>query len=71
MAMINIDNWLIESGLQTRMVLQVHDELIFEVPPLEEAVVTPKIKEMMENAYPLSVPLEVNISFGKNWGEAK
>jgi len=70
-AMINIDKWLIESGLQTRMILQVHDELIFEVPPLEEAVVTPKIKELMENAYPLSVPLEVKISFGKNWGEAK
>ncbi|MDP1808489.1 MAG: DNA polymerase I [Actinomycetota bacterium] len=70
-AMINIDRWLIEAGLQTRMVLQVHDELIFEVPPLEEAVVTPKIKELMENAYPLSVPLEVKISFGKNWGEAK
>lgn len=71
MAMINIDKWLLDAGLQTRMVLQVHDELIFEVPPLEEAVVTSKIKEMMENAYPISVPLEVKISFGKNWGEAK
>lgn len=70
-AMINIDNWLLESGLQTRMVLQVHDELIFEVPPLEEAVVTPKVKELMESAVSLSVPLKVKISFGRNWGETK
>jgi DNA polymerase-1 len=71
LAMIKIDDWLLESGLQTRMVLQVHDELIFEVPPLEEAVVTAKVKELMENAVSLSVPLEVKLSFGKNWGETK
>ena len=70
-AMINIDSYLVSAGLQTRMVLQVHDELVFEVPPLEESVVTPKIESLMENAFSLSVPLEVNISFGKNWDEAK
>ncbi len=69
-AMINIDAYLMEAGMQTRMVLQVHDELVFEVPPLEEAVAAPKIKELMETAYPLSVPVEVKMSFGKNWGEA-
>ena len=70
-AMINIDSYLDSAGLQTRMVLQVHDELVFEVPPLEEGVVTPKIESLMENAFSLSVPLEVNMSFGRNWDEAK
>ncbi len=70
-AMINIDSYLVSAGLQTRMVLQVHDELVFEVPPMEESVVTPKIESLMKNAFSLSVPLEVNISFGKNWDEAK
>ncbi len=71
LAMIDIDSWLTESGLQTRMVLQVHDELIFEVPPLEEAIVKSEVGPRMENAYELSVPLEVNLAFGRNWGEAK
>jgi DNA polymerase I len=71
LAMINIDNYLSESGLQTRMVLQVHDELIFEVPPLEESAAQKEIKRLMENAYTLSVPLEVNLAFGRNWGETK
>ncbi len=71
LAMINIDAFLAESGLQTRMVLQVHDELVFEVPPMEESIVTPKIVEFMEDAYKLSVPLEVKVCFGRNWDEAK
>ncbi len=70
-AMIDIDRWLRASGLQTRMVLQVHDELIFEVPPLEEAVVVEEVEMRMRGAYELSVPLEVNLAFGSNWGEAK
>lgn len=70
-AMIDIDRWLQKSGLQTRMVLQVHDELIFEVPPLEEGIVESEVRTRMENAYQLSVPLEVNLAFGRNWGEAK
>jgi DNA polymerase I len=71
LAMINIDNYLSDSGLQTRMVLQVHDELIFEVPLLEESAAAKEIKRLMENAYALSVPLEVNLAFGGNWGETK
>ena len=71
LAMIDIDGWLQASGLQTRMVLQVHDELIFEVPPLEEAVVAPEIERRMRDVFELSVPLEVNLAFGRNWGEAK
>ena len=71
LAMIDIDRWLQASGLQTRMVLQVHDELIFEVPPLEETVVAPEIETRMRDVFELSVPLEVNLAFGRNWGEAK
>jgi len=71
LAMIDIDDYLVSSGLQTRMVLQVHDELVFEVPPLEEHVAPPRIEELMTNAYPLSVPLKVNLVLGRNWGEAK
>ena len=59
------------SGLQSRMVLQVHDELIFEVPPLEESVVLAEVAQRMQDAYQLTVPLEVNLAFGSNWGEAK
>jgi DNA polymerase-1 len=70
-AMIDIDRWLMESGLQSRMVLQVHDELIFEVPPLEEAVLADEVGQRMRHAFPLTVPLEVNMAFGRNWGEAK
>ncbi len=70
-AMINIEKKLTENGLMTRMVLQVHDELIFEVPALETAVATPLIKKEMEEAYALTPSLIVNISSGPNWLEAK
>ncbi|KKM55395.1 hypothetical protein LCGC14_1552680, partial [marine sediment metagenome] len=70
-AMINIEKKLTENGLMTRMVLQVHDELIFEVPALETAVATPLIKKEMEEAYALTPSLIVNISSGSNWLEAK
>ncbi len=70
-AMINIEKKLTENGLMTRMVLQVHDELIFEVPALETAVATPLIKKEMEEAYALTPSLIVNINSGPNWLEAK
>jgi DNA polymerase-1 len=59
------------SGYQAKLLLQVHDELVFEVPPDEVAELQPKIKAAMESALELSVKLEVDIHTGKNWMEAK
>jgi len=56
---------------QARLLLQVHDELVFEVPPNEWEELQPKIRETMESAVELSVPLVVDVSEGKNWMEAK
>jgi len=56
---------------QAQLLLQVHDELVFEVPPDEIEELQPKIKAAMESALDLSVKLEVDIHTGKNWMEAK
>ena len=53
------------------MILQVHDELVFEVPEEELKQVAPMIKEAMEETFPLSVPLVVELKVGKSWGEMK
>jgi DNA polymerase-1 len=55
--------------MQAKMVLQVHDELVFEVPDAEVAALRPVVKRLMEQAYPLSVPLEVDVKTGRHWGE--
>jgi len=68
-AMLDLHRALHERGLATRMILQVHDELVFEVPQEELPVVIPLVREMMESAYPLRVPLKVDLSVGPNWGE--
>ena len=69
-AMINIHRRLNQDGLRTRMLLQVHDELVFEVPEEELDAVIPMVREQMEGIYPLSVPLKVDINKGRNWDEA-
>ncbi|MCJ8167174.1 DNA polymerase I [Pontibacter sp. E15-1] len=69
-AMIHIQDYLKQEKLQTRMILQVHDELLFDVPKEEVEIVTPKIVELMTNALPLSVPMEVGLGVGENWLEA-
>jgi DNA polymerase-1 len=69
-AMINIWNGLKKQRLKTRMILQVHDELLFEVPENEIEDAKKLIKCGMENAIKLSVPLKVDIGAGKNWAEA-
>ncbi|HJM36015.1 MAG TPA: DNA polymerase [Acidimicrobiales bacterium] len=51
--------------------MQVHDEVILEVPPEEEEHVLEKVPEIMKNAYDLRVDLEVNMSFGSTWADAK
>ncbi|MBF0463967.1 MAG: DNA polymerase I [Nitrospirae bacterium] len=68
LAMINLHTKT--RGLKTKMVLQVHDELVFEVPESELEAATAIIKAEMENCYPLRVPLTVDIGVGKNWAEA-
>ncbi|MBC3539371.1 DNA polymerase I [Rufibacter sediminis] len=69
-AMINIDQWLRDEKLASRMILQVHDELVFDVLKEELPVVQPKIEELMKNAFPLSVPMEVGLGTGENWLQA-
>lgn len=66
-AMIRLSHAL--QTFQGEMILQIHDELIFEVPDEEIESIAPLVKKIMETALPLDVPLEVNISIGKNWAE--
>jgi DNA polymerase-1 len=69
-AMINIDQKLTEKKLKTKMLLQVHDELIYESPNDELDLVIPIIKKEMESAIETQVPLVVEVGMGKNWLEA-
>ena len=71
LAMIKIDERLKEDNLKTKMLLQVHDELIFDVPDEELEKVKDIVREIMENVYKLSVPLKVEIDYGRDWYEAK
>ena len=66
-AMIRIDEAVRDRNLKSRMTLQVHDELVFEVPEEELDVMRSLVREYMEKVYPLSVPLVVEIGAGKNW----
>lgn len=66
-AMINIHRWIETEKLQTRMILQVHDELVFDAPKEELEYIKPKIAELMKTALPLSVPMEVGMGTGENW----
>jgi DNA polymerase-1 len=67
LAMIRIDAAIRERGLQSRMTLQVHDELVFEVPEAEVESLRDLVRKEMEEVYPLAVPLVVEIGVGKNW----
>jgi DNA polymerase I len=69
-AMISIWKRLKNSGLKTRMILQIHDELLFEVPAVELDTVSKMIRDEMEHALTLSVPLHVEVGQGSNWAEA-
>lgn len=69
LAMIKIDHLFKKNHLKSFLILQIHDELIFEVEEEELESVKKIVKETMESIYPMKVPLKVNISVGKNWGE--
>ncbi|HFI0143022.1 TPA: DNA polymerase I [Streptococcus suis] len=70
-AMINLDKTIEEAGLSTRMLLQVHDEIVLEVPKAELETVKKLVKEIMESAIALSVPLIADENDGQTWYEAK
>jgi DNA polymerase-1 len=69
-AMIDIHRWMQESQVKSRMILQVHDELIFEVPENEITLMKEKVAAMMEGVIQLKAPLTVDIGVAKNWAEA-
>jgi len=69
-AMINIQNKIMEEGYRTKIILQVHDELVFEFPESELATIEKLVRCEMEGALELSVPIVVDIVCGKNWDEA-
>ncbi len=69
MAMIEIDKDILEKNLEGQMILQIHDELIFEVPEDELVSFEKIVKKRMEQVLQLNIPIEVHISIGKNWGE--
>lgn len=69
-AMIEVDKAIKEAGLASRMLLQVHDELLFEVAPGERELLEALAREKMGGAYPLDVPLEVSVGYGRSWDAA-
>jgi DNA polymerase-1 len=69
-AMIHIARRLVAEGLKTRMLLQVHDELVFDVPHMELEIVSALVRQEMEGAVEISVPLLVEVGSGHNWREA-
>jgi DNA polymerase-1 len=69
-AMLRVDQALRESGLKSRMLLQVHDELVFDVAPGEREALAELVRREMGAAYPLSVPMEVSIGVGRDWNGA-
>ena len=70
-AMVNVYNRLKKECPDCKLIMQVHDELILDAPISEQELAGKILKEEMENALKLSVPLTVEVSFGKNWYEAK
>jgi DNA polymerase-1 len=66
-AMLNVDTEITKHGLKSRLLLQVHDELILEVAQGEEEKLKEIVSKQMSNAYKLNVPLDVNIGIGNSW----
>jgi DNA polymerase-1 len=69
-AMLNVDRAIESAGLASRMLLQVHDELVFEVAPGEQQTLEALVREQMGSAADLTVPLDVSVGFGRSWHEA-
>ena len=71
LAMVKVYKALKENNLKTKMIIQVHDELIFDVPKEELEKVKQIVTQIMDNVTKLSVPLDIDINMGQNWAEAK
>jgi len=71
LAMVRVDEALRRENLQSRLILQVHDELLLECPPDEAEHAAALLKQCMEEVIQLSVPLTVEVHAGSNWAEAK
>ncbi|MBO4789667.1 MAG: DNA polymerase I, partial [Oxalobacter sp.] len=70
LAMIAVDKWISTENLKSKMIMQVHDELILEVPENELAIVRKRLPEIMSQAATLDVPLIADVGYGLNWDEA-
>ena len=70
LAMIQVQKWLNESSLKTLLIMQVHDELVFEVPAAELDSVKAKVPELMQSVTTLELPLVVELGVGDNWDKA-
>ena len=68
-AMLGIPSSLERSGLKTRMLLQVHDEIVLECPKAELEQAARIVQKVMEEAYPMSIPLSTEARWGRSWGE--
>ena len=69
-AMVDVWAALRDAGLRARLILQVHDELVFDVPAAEVAAVTARVRERLEEVHALRVPLVVGIGVGDDWRSA-
>jgi DNA polymerase-1 len=69
-AMVRMPRALRDAGLSARMLLQVHDELVFEVPEAERDATAEVVRRVMEGVATLSVPLKADVGFGRSWAEA-
>jgi DNA polymerase-1 len=67
--MIQVHQALNQKSLRAKMLLQVHDELVFEVPPEEAERMQGLVRSIMEGVYELKVPLKVDVKMGSNWAE--
>jgi DNA polymerase-1 len=70
LAMIDVDAWIRQQDLPITMIMQVHDELVFEVPEMDVEEVSEKLKAIMESAADLAVPLIADVGTGDNWEQA-
>ena len=70
LSMIGVEKEFNKKGLRSKMILQVHDELVFDVFNEEKEIVEGIVVEVMENVYPTKVPLKVDVGFGDNWLDA-
>ena len=70
LAMIKISDWMNKNGLKSKMIMQVHDELVFDVIKSEREELEENVKSIMENVIKIKVPLTVDVGIGKTWLEA-